>query len=81
MRADLGEFLALAGTTRGARLSSACGSDPGAALPTLGGIWFEAAQREICRRGAIPHFAEEVPVLHGSAVVLGCEFCDDGSFL
>ncbi|PLB52604.1 hypothetical protein P170DRAFT_107212 [Aspergillus steynii IBT 23096] len=84
MRADLGEFLALAGT-RGARFSFACGGSGSGngdyPLPSLGGIWFEAAQREICRRGAIPHFCDEVPVLHGSAVVLGCEFCDDGSFL
>ena len=80
MRADLGEFLALAGTRAGARYSiSGGGSDY--PLPSLGSIWFGAAQREICRRGAIPHFCDEVPVLHGSGVVLGCEFCDDVSFL
>ncbi|KAK1140474.1 hypothetical protein N8T08_010318 [Aspergillus melleus] len=78
MRADLGEFLALVGTRAGARYSIPGGSDY--PLPSLGSIWFGAAQREICRRGAIPHFCDEMPVLHGSGVVLGCEFCDDVSF-
>lgn len=72
MRTDLGEFMALAG-------SRGTNGDHPHPLPSLGGIWFEAAQREICRREAIPHFCEEVPVLHGSVVVLGCEFCDDGT--
>ncbi|KAA8645857.1 F-box protein [Aspergillus tanneri] len=68
MRKDWDEFVAL---SRESNVD---------ALPSLEGIWFKAAQREICRRGAIPHCVEEVPVLHGSVVALGCEFCD-GTFL
>ncbi|KAE8403890.1 hypothetical protein BDV37DRAFT_271805 [Aspergillus pseudonomiae] len=47
------------------------------APPKLSEVWFEAAQREICRRGAIPHEGEVVvPVLHGAGVALRCEFCE-----
>ncbi|KAE8379203.1 hypothetical protein BDV26DRAFT_173178 [Aspergillus bertholletiae] len=47
-------------------------------LPQLRDVWFEAARREICRRGAIPHESEElVSVLHRSGVALRCEFCEE----
>ena len=62
MRRDWGEFVASGVLTP----------------PKLSEVWFEAAQREICRRGAIPHECEEVvPVLHGSGIALRCEFCEE----
>ncbi|GMG37672.1 unnamed protein product [Aspergillus oryzae var. brunneus] len=62
MRRDWGEFVASGALTP----------------PKLSEVWFEAAQREICRRGAIPHECEEVvPVLHGPGVALRCEFCEE----
>ncbi|KAF9892804.1 hypothetical protein FE257_000393 [Aspergillus nanangensis] len=67
MRRDWGEFVG--------------GGSSGAAAPPprLDEIWFEAARRELRRRGAIPHRCEAaVPILHGSVVVLRCELCDDG---
>ncbi|KAE8355157.1 hypothetical protein BDV28DRAFT_58350 [Aspergillus coremiiformis] len=62
MRRDWGEFVASRMLTP----------------PTLNEVWFEAAQREICRRGAIPHEGEVVvPIVHGFGVSLRCEFCEE----
>ncbi|KAJ5726329.1 uncharacterized protein N7483_007686 [Penicillium malachiteum] len=45
-------------------------------LPTLTEVWFGACHQEMLQRGAVPHSTEEpVPVLHGSAVKLTCEYC------
>ncbi|KAL4897577.1 hypothetical protein BDV59DRAFT_46389 [Aspergillus ambiguus] len=67
MRSDWGEYLASNAETGGA-------STP----PGLNAIWFEAARRELSRRGAIPHrCGDAVPILHGSAVVLRCGLCND----
>ncbi|KAB8237037.1 uncharacterized protein BDW43DRAFT_308047 [Aspergillus alliaceus] len=47
------------------------------APPTLDEIWFEAARREICWRGAIPHgCGEEMLIFHGLGDSLRCEFCE-----
>lgn len=49
------------------------------ALTTAGveEVLFEAARREMERRGVIPHEGGEgVPVLHGEVIGLRCEFCD-----
>lgn len=47
------------------------------APPDLDAVWFEAARRELRRRGAIPHRGEEhVPVLLGSGIALRCGFCE-----
>lgn len=45
--------------------------------PELNHIWFQAASREMDRRGAIPHTVEdaEVHVLHGSVLKMECESC------
>ncbi|PLB38275.1 uncharacterized protein BDW47DRAFT_105110 [Aspergillus candidus] len=84
MRDDWAEFVALSSPTvpdpssprgqsradRRERLSLA--------LPDLQGVWFGAAQKEMVRRGIIPHESEEsVHILHGSGVRLGCVFCVD----
>lgn len=42
-------------------------------------IWFEAAEKELYRRDAIPHARDDVPVIHGSGVMLQCRFCE-GNF-
>ncbi|BCR91472.1 uncharacterized protein ACHE_70315A [Aspergillus chevalieri] len=40
-------------------------------------VWFEAARRELDRRGLIPHACEEgVPVLHEATTRPRCEFCE-----
>lgn len=40
-------------------------------------VWFEAAKRELDRRGMIPHACEEgIPVLHEATTRLRCEFCE-----
>ncbi|KAJ5613614.1 hypothetical protein N7528_007268 [Penicillium herquei] len=45
-------------------------------LPTLSEVWFGACHQEMLQRGAVPHETEEpIPVLHGSAVTLTCEYC------
>lgn len=43
----------------------------------LNHLWFQAASREMDRRGAIPHTVEdgEVHVLHGSVLKMECESC------
>ncbi|KAI3154200.1 hypothetical protein CBS147325_1292 [Penicillium roqueforti] len=47
--------------------------------PKINHIWFQAAQNEMDRRGAIPHTVQdsELHVLHGSIVRLECEYCYD----
>jgi len=47
--------------------------------PELNHVWFQAACREMDRRGAIPHTFKdtEVHILHGSVVKLECEYCYD----
>lgn len=48
------------------------------APPALDAIWFEAARRELGRRGAIPHRCEGVvPVLLGSVIVMRCGLCEE----
>lgn len=67
MRSDWGAYLASNG-------EAGRGSSP----PALDAVWFEAARRELRRRGAVPHRCEEaVHILHGSAVVMRCGLCDD----
>ena len=93
MRDDWAEFVALSSPTLPpAPLSSSSSSSSSArrqtrddrrerlalALPDLQGVWFRAAQKEMVRRGVIPHDCEEsVHILHGSGVRLGCVFCVD----
>lgn len=68
MRKDLGRYM-----TSASRLPNK-GATP---TPTLDQVWFTAAYQELVQRGAIPHSPEEpIPVLHGSAVTLQCEYCD-----
>lgn len=65
MRKDLDEYLSLKSGGASGTLS-------------LRDIWFEAAEKELGRREALPHVSEEpVPILHGSGVVLRCGYCDD----
>ncbi|GFF31618.1 hypothetical protein IFM46972_03279 [Aspergillus udagawae] len=48
------------------------------APPGLRQVWFEAAEKEMYRRGVITHRCEDpVYILHGSCIRLHCEFCDD----
>lgn len=70
MRIDLDEYLSSRAETCGSRAP---------VNPGLRDVWFQAAEEEIARRGALPHDGEEpVPILHGSAVMLRCSYCDDG---
>lgn len=65
MRKDLYEYMALT-------------SDGSSGSLRLRSIWFEAAENELDRRESLPHVSEEpVPILHGSRVMLRCEYCDD----
>lgn len=69
MRNDLAEHLA----SEGANCGNGAPMNPG-----LRDIWFEAAEREMACRGALPHAVEEpATILRGSGVLLRCRFCDD----
>ncbi|XHG09437.1 hypothetical protein AWENTII_012493 [Aspergillus wentii] len=68
MRGDWDEVMADVGDGIGERI---------AAMPGLREVWFEAAEREIQDRGLVPHDCEDVvPILHGSVVVLNCDYCE-----
>lgn len=68
MREDLSRYM-----TSASRISNKATTP----TPTLDQVWFTAAYQELAQRGAIPHTPEEpIPVLHGSAVTLQCEYCD-----
>lgn len=70
MREDLGRYMTSASRTSNKEMTP---------TPTLDQVWFKAAYQELVQRGAIPHSPEEpIPVLHGSAVTLQCEYCDEG---
>ncbi|PLN82503.1 hypothetical protein BDW42DRAFT_166501 [Aspergillus taichungensis] len=91
MRDDWAEFVALSSPALAPAPSSSRSSSSSTrgqthrersslALPDLQGVWFGAAQKEMVRRGVIPHDCEEsVHILHGSGVRLGCVFCVDGA--
>ncbi|KAJ5816290.1 hypothetical protein N7447_008523 [Penicillium robsamsonii] len=68
MRQDLKDYMASFGDNGEQNLE-----------PKLNHVWFQAACTEMNRRGAIPHTVDdtELPVLHGSVVKLGCEYCYD----
>jgi hypothetical protein len=75
MRKDWEEYLASVG---GHQMAAAADEQALVAPPDLRQVWFEAAEREMYRRGVITHRGEDpVHVLHGSYIRLHCEFCDD----
>ncbi|RHZ43743.1 uncharacterized protein CDV56_101310 [Aspergillus thermomutatus] len=73
MRKDWDEYLASVGGDQTATDHEALVAPPG-----LRQVWFEAAEKEMYRRGVITHRSEDpVHILHGSCIRLHCEFCDD----
>jgi hypothetical protein len=75
MRKDWEEYLASVG---GGQMAAAADEQALVAPPDLRQVWFEAAEKEMYRRGVITHRRENpVPILHGSYIRLHCEFCDD----
>ncbi|GFF84706.1 hypothetical protein IFM60648_07120 [Aspergillus lentulus] len=75
MRTDWDEYLVSVG---GDQTAAAADEQALVAPPDLRQVWFEAAEKEMYRRGVITHRREDpVHILHGSYIKLHCEFCDD----
>jgi hypothetical protein len=73
MRKDWDEYLASVDGDQ-----TAADEQEPVAPPGLRQVWFEAAEKEMYRRGVITHRCEDpVYILHGSCIRLHCEFCDD----
>lgn len=68
MREDLGQYVAFKGKSPGNNSIS---------KPSLDQVFFKAAYQEMTRRGAIPHSADPIPILHGSTLALHCAYCDN----